>query len=1067
MKELPKAYDSGKYEDDIYRRWEESGFFNPDVCIEKGKTDEDAPTFSVTLPPPNVTGTLHIGHAVMLAVEDVMIRYHRMKGDRTLWVPGTDHAAIATQEKVEKIMWNEEKLTRHDLGREKFLERVDQFAKDSHDTIVNQARRMGASLDWSREYYSLDENLNHAVRTAFKRMYDDGLIYRGDRIVNWDPKMQSNVSNIEVVRVEEKAPFYYLQYGPFEIGTARPETKFGDKYVVMHPDDNRYTEYKHGDTFECEWIHGKITATVIKDEAVDPEFGSGVMTITPWHDVNDFYIAERHGLDKEQIIDFDGKLMEVAGEFAGMELMEARAAMIKKLKEKGLVNRIDEDYVHNLATNSRGGGVIEPQIMKQWWVDVDQEFTMKHSEIDGIKAGEKTTIQKISQHVVRSKQIKILPEHFEKNYFNWVDNYLDWCLSRQLWFGHRVPAWYRKLDKGITISLFRHSESEANASNVFAGHGDFPLTEKGKNDAREWAETIDPTSYDAVFSSDLSRAFQTAKILFEERGVRVEQTELLREVDFGEKTGKGRGEVDHLRSVGFPGGEQYQDVRDRFVTFLKQIVDEYDGKHIAIVAHSGQWKILEHLVNERRLDQELLTQSAERKELKYTIKKITHVGVEPPEGEGSSSADASADTWEQDPDTLDTWFSAGLFTFSPLGWPGEDAKDFEDYHPTSVLETGYDILTFWVIRMVLMSTYHLGDVPFKTVYLHGLVRDEQGRKMSKSLGNIINPLDVCDTYGTDAVRLSLLIGATPGNDSRLSEEKIAGYRNFANKLWNIARFMTMQMEDGFVPDGKTPEAKTLSDKWILSRLSAVVAQVTDDIEQYRFSAAGELLRDFTWTELADWYLEIAKIEGSKSSILNYILQTILKLWHPYMPFVTEVLWGQIYGEGRMLMVEAWPAAGESVKDTEKNFAVLQSVIVGIRSLRAENKIAPGKKLNVQTDGGSYAALLKENVEVVKGLARLESFEIVSKVEKTDTMVSFVESGMEVFIDLDGAVDLEADRARLERELEDAKKYMASLEKKLSNTAFVSKAPAAVVEKEQKKLVDVGEKVEKLERQLTS
>jgi len=891
MKELEKAFEAKKYEEGIYAEWERSGFFNPDKCIEAGVTDKDAEPFSIVLPPPNVTGTLHIGHAVMLAIEDVLIRYHRMKGDRTLWVPGTDHAAIATQEKVEKIMWNDEKLTRHDLGREKFLERVDKFAQDSHDTIVNQAKRMGTSMDWSREYYSLDETRNLAVRTTFKKMYEDGLIYRGDRIVNWDPKMQSNVSNIEVVRKEEKTKFYYFQYGAFEIGTARPETKFGDKYVVMHPDDKRYADYKHGDTFECEWINGKITAKIIKDESVDPEFGTGVMTITPWHDATDFEIAERHNLDKEQVIDYDGKLMDIAGEFAGMPIEEAREKIVEKLDKKGLLTRVDEEYVHQLATNSRGGGVIEPQIMKQWWVNVTKEFPMGPSNIDGIKEGDMVSIQKLSQHVVHSNQIEILPERFKKDYFNWVDNYRDWCISRQLWFGHRIPAWYK-------------------------------------------------------------------------------------------------------------GDEVY-------------------------------------------------------------------VGLEAPEGDG----------WEQDPDTLDTWFSAGLFSFSPLGWPDEHAEDLKTYHPTSVLETGYDILTFWVIRMVLMSTYVLGEVPFKTVYLHGLVRDEHGNKMSKSLGNIIDPLDMCNKYGTDATRLSLLIGSTPGNDSRLSEEKIAGYRNFTNKLWNISRFMLLNIEEP-KQDTDMPEPRTLTDKWILHELSRVSESVIQNLEDYNLSAAGETLRDFTWNKLADWYLEIAKIEGNKDDILNYILNTILKLWHPYMPFVTEAIWQEVYGFGQ-LMVEKWPHVQYTLDDEGvRQFEMLQDIVVGVRALKAEYNIAPSTKPDVYlitTDTTLHETLFDMFVhceceeghsDILTKLARIEHLSVGTQLGDVNTISSVV-GAVEVHIVADGVVDTEKEKARIEKELANVEPYVASMKKKLANKGFTDNAPAEILEGEKKKLADAEEKLQTLHKQLTS
>lgn len=876
--ELPKAYEPQSYEDDIYKRWEESGFFNPDICIKKGITAADAEPFSIVLPPPNVTGTLHIGHAVMLAIEDVLVRYHRMKGDRTLWVPGTDHAAIATQEKVERNLWNNEKKTRHDLGREVFLKKVEEFAQESHDTIVNQAKKMGTSMDWSREYYSLDEPRNLAVKQAFTKMYEDGLIYRGDRIVNWDPKMQSNVSDIEVVRKEEKAPFYYFQYGPFVIGTSRPETKFGDKYVVMHPDDARYAEYKHGDTFTCEWINGPIEATIIKDEAVDPTFGSGVMTITPWHDATDFFMAERHGLDKEQVIDLDGNLMEIAGEFAGMHIMDARPKIVEKLDKKGLLVKVDEDYVHAVATNSRGGGLIEPQIMKQWWVDVNKEFVLEESKIDGIHSGETVTLKYLLQHVIRNNNIEILPDRFEKQYFNWVDNLLDWCLSRQIWYGHRVPAWYR--------------------------------------------------------------------------------------------------------------GEE------------------------------------------------------------------VYVGVEAPDGDG----------WVQDSDTLDTWFSAGMFSFTPLGGVDGTSDDQAIYHPTSVLETGYDILTFWVVRMILMTTYLRGEIPFKTVYLHGLVRDEQGRKMSKSLDNIIDPLDVSVQFGTDAVRLSLVIGSSPGNDSKLSVEKIGGYRNFANKLWNISRFTLMNIEAPVV-DATAPEAKTLADKWILARLHTVVAEATEHIENYRLSPAGELLRDFTWTELADWYLEIAKVEGNKSDILNYVLNTILKLWHPYMPFVTEAIWQEVYGTDEMLMVASWPTVTEQgSNDFVSQFELLQNIITGIRALRAEKGIEPAKKIDIFMRSKVHRPFVGENIEVIKSLARAETITLSDEIDNTDQYVSFVEDGIEVYLDLSGAIDIDAERERLRKEIDHVAPYIKQLEAKLAGQ-FAENAPAAVVEGERAKLAEAKEKCATLEEQL--
>ncbi|MCB9806171.1 valine--tRNA ligase [Candidatus Nomurabacteria bacterium] len=722
-----KPYDPTATEDEIYKLWEESGFFNPDECIKAGVTDKDAEKFSIVLPPPNVTGTLHIGHAVMLAIEDIIVRYHRMKGKRTLWVPGTDHAAIATQSKVEKIL-EKEKIRKQDLGREEFIKKVSQFAQESHDTIINQTKKMGSSLDWSREAFTLDKTREVAVRTAFKKMYDDGLIYRGDRIVNWDPKGQTTISDDEIVRKEEKGKFYYLKYGPFVIGTARPETKFGDKYVVMHPEDKRYAEYKDGQTIELEWINGPITATIIKDESVDMEFGTGVMTITPWHDSTDFEIAERHNLDKEQIIDKYGKLLPIAGEFAGMKIREAREKIIEKLAQKGLVEKTDENYVHNIATAERTEAVIEPQIMRQWFIDVNRKFKIKNSKLKGIKNEQEVSLKELMQHVVRSNQINIVPDRFEKTYFQWIDNLRDWCISRQIWYGHQIPVWYK--------------ENEI------------------------------------------------------------------------------------------------------------------------------------------------------------------YVGVEAPTESG----------WTQDEDTLDTWFSSGLWTFSTLGWP-EETNDFKNYHPTDLLETGYDILFFWVARMILMSTYLVGDIPFKSVYLHGLVRDEKGRKMSKSLGNIIDPLEVSEKYGADAVRLSLIIGVGPGSDSNMSENKIKAYKKFANKLWNISRFVIENTSD--IEYTKDFSAYSPADKTIIDSQKEILKEVTEDIENYRLYLAGEKLYHYVWHEFADIILEESKnifekgtseeIISRKNLLLNS-LTNILKALHPFTPFVTEEIWQSLpqNKEKNILMVEKWP-----------------------------------------------------------------------------------------------------------------------------------------------------------------
>lgn len=715
---LTKPYDPKATEERIYKLWEESGFFNPDVCIEKGITKTGAEKFSIVLPPPNVTGNLHTGHALMLVIEDIMVRHARMQGKKTLWLPGTDHAAIATQSKVEKLL-EKEGIRKNDLGREEFLKRVEKFAQDSHDTIVNQAKKMGASLDWSREAFTLDDARNLAVRTAFKAMYDDGLIYRGHRIVNWDPKGQTVISDDELVYEEKKGKFYTFKYGPFEIGTARPETKFGDKYVVMHPKDERYKEWNHGQKIKLEWINGEIEATIIKDEMIDMEFGTGVMTITPWHSHEDFALAEKYKLDKEQIIDKYGKLLPIAGEFAGMKISDAKEKIVEKLKNKGLLVSVDENYINRVATAERTNGIIEPQIMLQYFIDVNKKIASRNNK----------SLKELMLEPVREKKIKILPEHFEKVYFNWIENLRDWCISRQIWYGHRIPVWYKK-------------------------------------------EEI-------------------------------------------------------------------------------------------------------------------------------------YVGIKTPDG----------NDWVQDEDTLDTWFSSGLWTFSTLGWPNK-TKDLETYHPTTVLETGHDILFFWIARMILMSQYLLDTIPFENVYLHGMVRAADGKKMSKSLGDkAIDPLDIISKYGNDALRMSMIVGNTPGNDLKLNENDIRGYAKFTNKVWNASRFVLEQIKDFDINNIQNlDEEDTRSSE----ELKKFLAEISKEMEEFRFSLVAEKLYHYFWHTFADIIIERSKKKilenrnaDSAKVLLFTQLTTLLRALHPFIPFVTEEIWSMMpktkdQQNKNLLMVEKWP-----------------------------------------------------------------------------------------------------------------------------------------------------------------
>lgn len=778
MKELSKAYEPNNYEANIYKKWEDSGYFNPDNIKSDGES------FTISMPPPNATGTLHLGHATMLAIQDLMVRYNRMLGKKTLWLPGTDHAAIATQNVVEKQVYKEQNKTRFDFGRDEFVKMVSDFAENSKTTIRSQVRAMGASCDWSRERYTLDEGLSKAVREVFVRMYNDGLIYRGKRIVNWCYRCGTTLADDEVDYKEQKTKFYYLKYGPIVIGTARPETKVLDKVIIVHPEDERYKDYV-GKEFDVPWIDGTVKARVVADKVAEMETGTGAMTITPAHSFVDFELAQKYGFEIVDIIGADGKLTTNAGKFAGLNVKAARQAIMEELEAKGLVDHIDENYVHNLSVCYRCGTPVEPLPSEQWFVAVDKEFTNQ--------TGVKTTLKKSALEAVKSGEIKIIPDRFEKVYDNWMNNLHDWCISRQIWFGHRVPVWYKAGDK-----------------------------------------------------------------------------------------------------------------------------------------------------------------------------KEIYVGIEAPQGDG----------WEQDPDTLDTWFSSGLWTFSTLGWPtfasqatagklGQE-NDLANYHPTSVMETGYDILFFWVARMILMSTYALGQIPFRNVYLHGLVRDKQGRKMSKSLGNGIDPLLMIEKYGADALRLSMIIGTSAGNDFRLYEEKISGYRNFVNKLWNINRFIIMSVPELKIVE-QVPSINTLSDKWIISRFTKVQTEFNKLLQDYNFSLAGELLYDFTWHELADWYLEVAKIEGGKDEILSYLVTQLLKLWHPYTPYVTEVLWHEAFGEvAELLMIQPWPTTiAMSDEQSEGEFEMVKQIVTALRNYRTEKKLNKENKLQVEIEMNDFN--LDNKKSLIEGL----------------------------------------------------------------------------------------------------
>lgn len=702
-----KPYDPAATESRIYELWEKSGFFNPDNLPEELASSSSVgggKPFTIVMPPPNANGSLHAGHSLFITIQDLLTRFKRMQGFKALWIPGADHAGFETQVVYEKKL-EKEGRSRFGMDPKELYQEILAFTLENKAHMENQVRAMGASCDWSREKFTLDPDVVARVQATFVKMYNEGHIYRGARTVNWCPKHQTSLSDIETESVEENTPFYTFQYGPFQIGTVRPETKFGDKYVVMHPDDPRYAEWKHGDTFELEWINGQITATVIKDESIDPEFGTGVMTITPWHSGVDFEIAKRHNLDMEQIIDWRGKLLPIAGEFEGMKITEARAKIVEKLEAKGLLVSTDIGYKNVVKRCYKCSTMIEPQVKDQWFVKM---APLSLAAIEAVNDG----------------KVRFIPEHEEKIFRHWMENTLDWNISRQIVWGIPIPAW------------FNEATGEAVASLVSPGEG-----------------------------------------------------------------------------------------------------------------------------------------------------------------------------WVQDTDTFDTWFSSGQWPLMTTDYPA--GSDFQNHFPTDVMETARDILFFWVARMICFSLYLTGKVPFHTVYLHGLVNDANNKKMSKSKGNVIDPLTLTSKFGTDALRMGLIVGNTPGTDLALREDKIKGYKNFANKLWNIARFILESTEGA---DSRAP--LTEADEALMAERDALVADVTLDLDQYRIHLAAEKLYHFAWHRLADDILEDSKkifaggdaaASASRKALLQQLLRDVLALLHPFMPFVTEEIWQEVDAAHGMLMVSPWPA----------------------------------------------------------------------------------------------------------------------------------------------------------------
>jgi len=891
-KELPKAYDFKSTEPRIYAMWEAGKYFKPHNDPNQPDFDPNVKPFVISIPPPNVTGELHLGHAMFVSVEDLMIRYHRMKGYSTLWVPGTDHAGIATQLMVERELLRTEEVTREEIGREKFLERTWAWKKKYGGMITNQIRRLGASCDWDRERFTMDEGLSRAVREAFVRLYEKGMIYRGPRLINWSPGLKTAVSDLEVEYSEEDATLYYFKYMVKDsnefipVATIRPETILGDTAVAVHPEDERFKKFI-GKTAIVPMIGREIP--IIGDEYVSMEFGTGALKITPAHDPNDYAIAQKHNLPMISMLDKEAKVNENGGKYSGLDRFEARKQLWADMKEAGLVIKT-EPYRTTIPRSQRGGEIVEPMISEQWFVKIE---SMANAGLDAVKDG----------------RIKIVPERFEKIYFNWLDNIKDWCISRQLWWGHRIPVWYCP-DGHMTV-------------------------------ARE-----DPTQCATCGSKDI----------------------------------------------------------------------------------------------------------------------------------------------HQDEDVLDTWFSSGLWPFSTLGWP-EQTPDLKYFYPTSYMETGYDILFFWVARMIMSGLEYTGEAPFHTVYLHGLIRDEHGQKMSKTKGNVIDPLTVMDELGTDALRFTLLVGATPGNDMNLSVKKVEANRNFANKVWNAGRFVINAINS--LQPGAEPGDYTLADSWIWARLQTLIRDVERQFQNFQYGQAGQQIYDFLWADFADWYVEVAKLElaegGARAARAAHTLARVfdmtLRLLHPFTPFVTEEIWGhlrtalresplaELYKTQReALIVARWPEPREPEGwEAEKtaDFELIQEIVRSIRNLRAEKNVAPSKKIAASISAGAKADLLNQQSKVVAALAGLDHAQLAihsSLKDKPADAAALVVGSVEIYLPLAGMVDLASEKTRLEKELKEAESHIQRLEN-LLNGDFANKAPAALIQKERDKLAAYKDTAEKIKAQL--
>ena len=871
-KELAKAYEPQEVEGRIYDFWMKGGYFHAEV-------DPKKKPYTIVIPPPNITGQLHMGHAWDETLQDILIRWKRMQGYSALWLPGTDHASIATEAKIVESM-REEGLSKEDLGREGFLERAWAWKDKFGGRILEQLKLLGSSCDWDRLRFTMDEGCSKAVRHVFVKLYEEGLIYRGERIINWCPNCKTAISDAEVIFEEQQGSFWHLRYpladgsGYIQLATTRPETMLGDTAVAVHPEDERY---KHlvGKNVILPLVNKEIP--IVADEYVEMDFGTGVVKITPAHDPNDFEVGQRHNLPVINVMNEDGSINENGGKYAGLSGMEARKQIVKDLEEGGYLIKV-EPLKHNVGTCQRCHTVVEPRVSTQWFVKMEP---LAGPAIDVVKDG----------------AIRLIPDRMEKTYYNWMENIKDWCISRQLWWGHRIPAWY----------------------------------------CEDCGETI------------------------------VSETD----VDTCPKCG---------------------------------------GKHL-----------------------------------------------------------------HQDSDTLDTWFSSALWPFSTLGWP-DNTPELEYFYPTNTLVTGYDIIFFWVARMIFSGLKHTGKAPFDTVLFHGLLRDSQGRKMSKSLGNGIDPVDVINQYGADALRFTLVTGNSPGNDARYSDEKVAASRNFANKIWNAARFIHMNIDGHDVPCA-LPESLSLEDQWIVSRFNTVAKEVTENLDKFELGMAVSKLYDFIWDDFCDWYIELAKrplsgedqaVAQNTRQVLVWVLTHTLALLHPFMPFVTEEIWQSLPHDGEALIVAPWPQyeEGRAFPQAEAEMKKVMELITAVRTRRSEMNVPPSKKAHLYIETGDTAAFEAEREAIAK-LAYCSAVEIGESFPQAEGSVTVVTAACRGYLPMDDLVDKKAETARLTKELEGAKKQLATAEAKLQNEKFISKAPQNVIDGVKDNAAKLREKVRMIEESLAA